>query len=183
MKLTKLDLVTITMAVLVPLGAYFGYFKYRIDKLGTLAGREADLEQQTADDYKTASDISAARSNVRKLQQRIDEFFGSITGQDEANKAVDAILQDAKAAGVHVEIVRPGRAVEGQTLNCMPVSLTASAEFAKLYDFLCRVERGKVVITVERMELESDPLSERCGVKLELRVYFAKPAASMETPA
>jgi len=182
-KLTKLDLITISMAVLLPTVAYFGYFKGRLAELNSLGARLTELEHETAGDYRTARDISFARANVRKLQARIDTFFDSVTGQNEAHKAVDSILQSAKDAGVDIKTVRPGTAIEGRTLNCLPISLTASAEFAKLYDFLCRVERDKVVITVETMELQSDPASNVCGVKLELRVYFSKDAAAKETPA
>jgi Tfp pilus assembly protein PilO len=182
-KLTKLDLITIAMAVLLPTAAYFGYFKGRLAELRALGAQMTELETETADDYRTARDISFARTNVRKLQARIDTFFDSVTGQDEAHKAVDSILQSAKEAGVDIKTVRPGTPIEGQTLNCLPISLTASAGFGKLYDFLCRVERDKVVITVETMELRSDPASNVCGVKLELRVYFSKDASAKETPA
>jgi len=41
-----------------------------------------------------------------------------------------------------------------------------------LYDFLGRIEHGRTVITVSRMELESTPLSETCTVTFQLRVYF-----------
>ncbi len=183
MKLTKLDLITAAMAILLPATAYFGYFKGRLAELKSLGTQMTELESETADDYKTARAISVARTNVRKLHARIDAFFDSVTGQDEAHKAVDSILRSAKDAGVDIKTVRPGTAIEGRTLSCLPISLTASAEFGKLYDFLCRVERDKVVITVETMELQSDPASNVCGVKLELRVYFSKDAAAKETPA
>jgi len=182
-KLTKLDIITVSIAVLVPLGSYFGYFKHRLAKLSQINEAALDLELQTADDYKVATEMSVARSNVRKLQQHIDKFFDSVTGHDEAHKAVDSILQSAKAAGVDIKTVRPGTAIEGQTLNCLPISLTVSAKFAKLYDFLCRVERDKLVITVETMQLDSDPASDVCNVKLELRVYFSKSPTATETPA
>lgn len=183
MRLTKLDIITISIAVLVPLGSYFGYFKQRLAKLNQLTEAATDLELQTADDYKVAIDIRLARTNVRKLQQHIDTFFSSVTGHDEAHKAVNSILQSAKAAGVNIKTVRPGTAIEGQTLNCLPISLTASSKFAKLYDFLSRVERDKVVITVETMQLDSDPASAACNIKLELRVYFSKAPQATEAPA
>ena len=183
MKLSKLDIITISMAVLVPLGSYFGYFKQRLATLSQLNEAALDLEVQTADDYKVATEISVARTNVRKLQQHVDAFFGSVTGQDEAHKAVDSILQSAKAAGVTIKTVRPGTAVEGQTLNSLPISLTATSNFSKLYDFLCRAERDKVIITVETMQLDSDPASDACNVKLKLRVYFSKTPKATETPA
>ena len=183
MKLTKLDIITISIAVLLPLGSYFGYFKHQLAELSRLTEAAVDLGLQTADDYKVATEISVARNNMRKLQQHIDKFFDSVTGHDEAHKAVDAILQSAKAAGVDIKTVLPGKAIEGQTLNCMPISLTVSAKFAKLYDFLYRVERDKMVITVETMQLDSDPASDVCNVKLELRVYFSKAPTATETPA
>ena len=178
MKLTRFDVVTIALVVIVPVAAYLGYFKGRIARLSELRSKEAELEQQTANDHQTAADIRDARQNVRRLQERLDRFFGSVTGQDEAYKAVDTILQSAKEAGVRIEAVRPSPAIEGQTLNCLPISLTASAEFSKLYDFLRRVERSRVIITVHQMELGSDPVSSVCSVNLELRVYFAKPTAA-----
>ncbi len=183
MKLTKLDVITISIAVLVPLASYFGYFKQRLATVSQLSQNALDLERDTADDYKVATDVSVARRNARKLQLHIDTFFGSITGQDKAHKAVGSILQSAKAAGVNIKTVRPGTAIEGQTLNCLPISLTASSTFATLYDFLRRVERDKVVITVETMRLDSDPASNVCNVTLELRIYFSKAPKTPETPA
>ena len=174
MTLARRDLITLAMAVLVPAGAYLGYFKSRVSRLKGLSRLEADLQQQTADEYKTANDITLVRNNVRKFEKRLSEFIGAIPGQDEAYRAVDVILQSAKEAGVNIELIRPGAPVEGKTLNCLPIDLAASADFAKLYDFLVRIERGKIVITVNNMELESDPLSDRCAVKLQLRVYFGK---------
>ncbi len=178
MKLTRFDIITIALVVVVPAAAYLGYFKGRVARLNELKGKEAELEQQTANDHQTAADIRDARRNITRLEERLDRFFGSVTGQDEAHKAVDTILQSAKEAGVRIEAVRPSPAIEGQTLNCLPISLTASAEFPKLYDFLRRVEHSKVIITVHQMELGSDPVSTVCSVRLELRVYFAKPTTA-----
>jgi hypothetical protein len=45
------------------------------------------------------------------------------------------------------------------------------------------VERDKLVITVETMQLDSDPASDACKVTLELRVYFSKAPKTPETPA
>ena len=49
----------------------------------------------------------------------------------------------------------------------------ASDYFDQLYDFLARVECDTVVITIEHIELESDPASKRCAVNVELKVYFS----------
>ena len=176
MTLTKCDLAAIGLAVLVPILAYFGYFRHRVGELGALTEQATTLEHETGDDYKTARDIAAARRDIRRLRERLDEFFGSVATEDKAYKAVDAILRNAKEAGVQIEAVRPETAVEGKTLNCLPITLTASADFAALHEFLRRVETGSAVITVEQMELESDPVSDLCGVTVELRVYFAKSA-------
>ena len=174
MKLGKLDLITLTVAVFVPAAAYLGFFKHRVDKLGRLSESQAELEQQTADAQKTNNDIAQAQKNTVVLKRRLSKFIGSVTGRDDAARAVDALIRNAKEAGVKIELIRPGEPVEGRGLSCLPVSLAASADFASLYNFLVRVERGAAVVTINEMELESDPLSARCAVKMQLRIYFVR---------
>ncbi len=174
MKFARLDLVTVAMAVLLPVCAYFGYFQHRISLLSKLGRTEAELQLQATDRHGTAGDISSVRNKIRKLRQRLTDFIGSIPGEDEAYTAVDAVLHNAKHADVNIELIRPGKLVEGKTLNCLPIKLTATADFAKLYDFLLRLERGRVMATVNKMELESELLAKKCTVKLELRIYFVK---------
>ena len=175
MNLTKADLITIAMAVLVPAGAYLGYFKPRISRLGALNRQVADLERKTAGSRKTSNDISVARSNIQKLERRISRFMGAVTTEDDAHGAVGAVVRDAKEAGFTIDSMRPGSPAEGKVLSYLPVNLTASGEFHKFYDFLLRIERDDTVMTINKMHVESDPLSKECAVTLELRIYFVKP--------
>ena len=176
MKLTKPDLITIALVVLLPAAAYFGYFKNRVSQLKTLNEKSETLDHQAATEHKTSAEVALARKNVRKLAERIDKFMGRITTEGKAHKAVATIVSEAKEAGINLELIRPGEPVKGKTLNYLPINLTASATFAGIYDFLLRIERNRTVLTVNKMEVQSDALSERCAVKLELRIYFVKPA-------
>lgn len=175
MNLTKADLITIAMAVLIPAGAYLGYFKPRISRLRALDRQVAELEQKTTGSRQTSKDISAARGNIRKLEQRISRFMGAVTTEDDAHGAVGAIVRDAKEAGFTINSMKPGNAAEGKILSYLPVNLTASGEFHRFYDFLLRIERDDTVMTINKMHVESDPLSKECAVTLELRIYFVKP--------
>jgi len=174
-KLSKVDLITIALAVLVPAVAYFGYFQRRVAHLKTLGVEVAELDQKTADSRQVTRDITRARDCVRKLEERISRFMSSVTSENDAHRAVGMIVNGAKEAGVNIESMRPGEPVQGRTLNYFPIELAATGQFPKFYDFLLRVERGKTVMTVNRMEIESDSLSDRCSAKIQLRVYFVKP--------
>ena len=185
MKLTKIDIITIAVAALLPLGAYFGYFQGRVRELRDLDRAQVELRKKATGRREAAEQITAIRNNTRELKLRLHEFFGSVPAENEANRVVDAVLQNAKDAGVRIDLIRPGEVVEGKTLNSLSMQLSASAEFANFYDFLLRVERDKILITIGNMELESDPLAKKCSVTLELRIYFAKsaPGSAKETQA
>ncbi len=183
MKRIRLDAAVIAAAVLVPAIAYFGFFRDRIAELNRLRQDEILVKEQTLGGGKTAADATVVRNNVRKVSRRLDAFMGSVTTEDEALRGVDAVLQHAKTAGVNVQSLRPGKQIEGKTLNCVPIELTAAAEFSRLYDFFVRIEHDKMVMTLDKMELRSEPPSDKCSVKLELRIYFIKPAPGKERPA
>jgi|GEM_PF-3395753 len=185
MKLTRIDIITIAVAILLPLGAYFGYFKGSIRKLRDLDRSKVELRQKATGRREAAEQITAIRNNTREIKLRLHEFFGSVPAENEANRVVDAVIQNARDAGVSIDLIRPGETVEGRTLSSLSMHLSASADFSRFYDFLLRVERDKVLITIENMELESDPLAKKCSVKLELRIYFAKsaPGSAKETQA
>jgi len=182
-KLTKTDLITLALTALVPAGAYLGYFKGRIAELKTLSEKNENLSRQAADGRRASTDVTLAREKLRRFTEHIDKFMGSMTTQDEANKAVGAIVKNAKDAGIKVEMLKPGEPVEGKILNYLPVNLSASGEFTKLFDFLQRVECDPTVMTVNSMHIESDPLSTSCSVKVELRVYFVKSTAEARKEA
>jgi Tfp pilus assembly protein PilO len=174
MTLTKIDLITLSLAVLVPMGSYFGYFKYRTSYLRRLETESAALLQETADEREVHENLTRSRLALRKLDQQIGDFLKSITAQDEAHKAVGTIVSEAKNAGVTIEMIRPGDPVEGSTLHYLPLSISARSEFTKFYDFLRRLENDRTVITVNSMSIESPPHEDQCAVKLELRIYFVK---------
>lgn len=174
MKLNKFDLIAIGMAVLVPAAAYFGLFKFRVSRLRQLSSEAAELDARTTEDQNISVKVALARKHLRTFKQHISEFMESIPVEDQAHEAVGAIVSDAKQAGIQIEAIKPGDPVEGKTLNYLPISLVASADFSKLYDFLVRIESNKTVLTVSRMEIESKPAAKRCAIQLELRIYFVK---------
>ena len=178
MKCSRADLATLAILLLVPVAAYFGYFRGHLAQLRTLREQEVQLREDTTAADQTARDLLAARTRARKLAARLDALSASIPGEDQALKAVDAVLRSAHEAHVEVQFIQPDKLLEGHTVNCLPIRLTASAEFKDFYDFLVRIERDKVLLTVQRMELESDPASGKCTVRLDLRAYFTKPAAA-----
>jgi Tfp pilus assembly protein PilO len=172
MKLTRIDLITLSLAVLVPMGSYFGYFKYRTSYLKRLEAESAALLQDTADEREVSANLTRSRLALRKLGKQIGDFLESITAEGEAHEAVGSIVSEARNAGVTIEMIRPGQPVKGVTLNYLPLSMSARAEFPKFYDFLRRLENNRTVITVNSMSIESKPKDDVCGVKLELRIYF-----------
>jgi Tfp pilus assembly protein PilO len=172
MKLSRNDIAALVLAVLVPTVAYFGYFKGRFRELSRLTRQQAELERQVADPDNICGRLVEGRKALRAYRSHIRRFMERITHREDAHRAVESIVSSARDAGIRIDEIRPGETVEGRTLSYLPISVSARAPFAKVYDFLLRIERGERVITVSRMETESKPHSERCTVQLELRVFF-----------
>jgi Tfp pilus assembly protein PilO len=174
-KLNGLDVLTIAMAVVVPVGAYFGLLKYRTHRLNGLSTEAQRLESDVSDGRRVAQQLSLARITLKKLEQRIDSFMGSVTAEEDAYKAVGRVVADAKEAGVSIEQIRPGDPVQGRVLSYLPIGLRATAEFPAFYQFLRRVERHATIVTVNRMAIDSEPTDPHCSMELEIRIYFANP--------
>jgi len=183
MKLTKIDIITIALAVIVPAAAYLGWFRRRLASLRQLSRQAVELEQRAEQGQQTATDAARARRNLRLMTDRIAQFMDRISEEKDAHQAVGAIVEDARQAGVSIEQLRPGEGVEGKTLHYLPVHLAASATFPNIYDFLRRIEQSRSVMTVNRMQVESKPRRDRCTVRLELRVYFVPPDPQTATGA
>lgn len=180
MKLNQTDIITIVMVIVIPVGAYFGFFQRRVSKLKTSDHEGAAMVGRTAAEREVAKRLVHARHALSLLKKRVDGFMSRMTTEDEAHKVVGAIVDDARRAGINIELLQPGQPAEGTTFNHMSIQLTATAQFSKLYDFLLRIERNRTVMTIHEMDVESQPNSDDCTVRLELRVYFVKnkPAAN-----
>jgi len=175
MKLNKFDLIAIGMVVLVPAAAYFGLFRLRVSRLRRLSREAAELNALTTEDKNICVKLALAQKRLRSIRRHIDAFMARIPADDDAHKAMAAIVSDAKQAGIDIKAIRPGEPVEGRTMNYLPVSLVATADFSSIYDFLVRIESNPTVLTISRMEIESKPTAKECAVQLEVRIYFVKP--------
>ncbi|MFW6157973.1 MAG: type 4a pilus biogenesis protein PilO [Planctomycetota bacterium] len=183
MKPTKLDLVTLSLVLLVPAAGYLGCFRGQLARVRRLRQEAADLSERTAHKDATSAELTRTRERLRTLRTRIDRFMADVATEDDAPRAVGAIVRRAREAGVTIDSMSPGSLVDGPTLRYLPITVTGSGEFPRLYDFLVRIERGPTVMTVSRMAVESEPLSEHCTLTVELRVYFAKSDARKEGAA
>jgi Tfp pilus assembly protein PilO len=185
MRWTRTDLITLVLALLVPAGAYLGYFRSRLAHLNELSREVADLEERADAGQETSSDVARARATARRLEASIERFMGSVTAEADAHTAVGGLVEDANRAGVTIDLIRPGEPARGAVLGYVPIHLNASGKFAAFYDFLARIERSPTVMTVHRMEVESKLREDRCVVRLELRIYFvpSEPAGSAGRPA
>jgi Tfp pilus assembly protein PilO len=183
MKLNQIDVLTIVMVLVVPVGAYFGLLKYRTHRLEGLNAEEEALTAEVADSREVTQKLGLARITLKKLEERIDSFMGEVTAEEDAFKAVGQVVADAKDTGVTIKQIRPGDPVDGRVLNYLPLGLKASAAFPQFYQFLRRVERHATIVTVNGMELDSEPTDRRCSLELKLRIYFAKPDSRPKTRA
>lgn len=183
MKLSRLDLITIGGAALVPLLAYLLFFPGRLSHLKTHDANSAAAENLAASEREISREVIRTRHALTEAKKRVDEFMARMTTEDEAHRAVGAIVDEARKAGIDIELLKPGEPVEGKNLNHLALLLTASGQFPRLYDFLLRIQRSQNVMTIQELDVESKPNSDRCSIRIELRVYFVKPQTSADTGA
>ena len=176
MMLTKSDILTAIILIVVPLAAFFGFFQPHLSYIARLKKEQLSYRAKLWDSETLQSRAFALRTRTAKIRSQLKYHLEQTGGGTETFKAVDAIVQKARENGVKIDIIKPGNTIQGRVLDCLPILVTTTSPFTALHNFLTSIETDTLLITVMSLDISADEANAECKARVELRVHFSPPA-------
>lgn len=160
--------------------AGFAMFLYYPLARQTKAVEQADAAQSAAaarvDERKRQ--LPVLREKAEALQRKLENFDEKLPRSREFALLWRQIADVMNKHNLKDQLVQPGNEIQGQQLNCIPISIRCSGRGEQIFEFLKSLEKLERVIRIEHFRLENDrDLRGWLRMSAEANVYYRSSAS------
>lgn len=131
---------------------------------------------QTLDIAKASSQsgqVPALKGQLQKLQRTVGNYEANIPEQRALGAFLQQIANLMNENNLREQLIRPGKEVEAEELNCIPVSIQCKGSLKQIFEFFKSLQVLDRLVRIEQIKLVNDSdFSGEVGMQTEAVIYY-----------
>ncbi len=131
--------------------------------------RALSIAKGTAD----ARQLPLLKEQLLKLEARLGDYEVNIPEQRAHGVFLGRIADLMKEHDLSEQVITPGKEIEADKFNCIPVSMRCKGELAQISEFYRRLQTLDRLVRIERVKLSNDDnYSGQVSMETDAVVYY-----------
>jgi len=103
-----------------------------------------------------AGQLDVLTEQVQKLQAQLQDYEANIPDQRDLGAFLGSIADLMNEHGLSEQIIEPGKEVEADRFNCIPVSMRCKGRLTQIFNFYGRLQALDRLVRIEQVKLSND---------------------------
>lgn len=117
--------------------------------------------------------LPVLREQLLKLEKVVGNYETNIPGHRDLGIFLQTIANLMNKHDLKDQIVQPGKEVEAERLNCIPVSVHCKGRLKQIFDFFSSLQLLDRLVRIEQVKLTNDgDFSGELSVQTETIIYY-----------
>jgi len=139
------------------------------------AVREAQAGQRLAIAKASAESeqLPALKEQLLKLQMALGNYEENIPVQRSLGAFLHRIANLMNEHNLNGQLIQPGKEIEGEKLNCIPVSMQGKGRLKQIFEFFRRLQSLDRLVRIEQVKLVNDrDFSGEVSMQTKAVIYY-----------
>lgn len=158
----------------VMVGAFvaFRYFPLK-QKLNTVRGQLKRTQNNIALVSGRQKLFLALEEKLLKLQETVGNFDKTIPTERALGQFLQKIADVMDSHKLGEQLIQPGREVEDEEVNCIPIEMQCKGHLAQIFEFYKSLPNLDRIVRLEQVELKnSDDLDGQVSMYMKAVIYY-----------
>ncbi|MHC4659408.1 MAG: type IV pilus inner membrane component PilO [Planctomycetota bacterium] len=113
------------------------------------------------------------KEQLRKLKTTVGDYEARVPGHGDLGPFLHRIANLMNEHNLREQRVQPGKEVEAEGLNCIPVSMQCKGGLKQIFEFFYSLQALERLVRIERVKLENDKdFSGELSMRTDTVVYY-----------
>ena len=162
----------VVVSVIVMIGSYFFISRDNISTLFSLKSQQYKLRATFTDSYSQAVNLDAYKTQMIEIQKMLQSLLQKLPGRGEIPALLEDISQQALAAGLEFESIKPDDPVDKGFYFEQPIKLVLTGKYNGFGNFVTGLSKLARIVTLHDFSIKKKPgASSKDNVQLIMEVY------------
>jgi len=117
--------------------------------------------------------IPALKEQLLKLQRTVGNYEANVPAQRALGVFLHRIANLMNENALREQLIQPGKEVEAEELNCIPVSMQCKGSLKQIFEFFKSLQVLDRLVRIEQIKLVNDSdFSGEVGMQTEAVIYY-----------